>query len=159
MRKFFRTALPIAIAPLALPSAAHAFSPAGALRTHRRQPGVALTRTGLAESRSLSPRTFSEAGRERDAERLRLRQVKANVSSPQVIQIAGSDPGIMAQCARHNAELGADAVPDQRTDAPSNTAADERSQHAFEHPQTAEEYSHIDHGRSQAADEGSTIAL
>ena len=45
-----------------------------------------------------------------EKERLRLRQVKANVSSPQVIQIAGSDPGIMAQCARHNAELGADAI-------------------------------------------------
>ena len=45
-----------------------------------------------------------------EKERLRLRQVKAEVSSPQVIQIAGSDPGIMAQCARHNAELGADAI-------------------------------------------------
>ncbi len=45
-----------------------------------------------------------------EKERHRLRQIRADVSGPQVIQIAGSDPAIMALAARRNAELGADAI-------------------------------------------------
>lgn len=45
-----------------------------------------------------------------EKERHRLRRIKADVGSPQVIQIAGSDPAIMAQAALRNAEMGADAI-------------------------------------------------
>jgi len=55
----------------------HAFAP-GALRTHRGRSGVALTRPGLAESRSLSHRTFGgEAGRGQEVARLGLRGGRA----------------------------------------------------------------------------------
>lgn len=43
-------------------------------------------------------------------ERNRLKQVKPRISSPQVVQIAGSDPALMAQAARLNEALGADAI-------------------------------------------------
>jgi tRNA-dihydrouridine synthase B len=45
-----------------------------------------------------------------EKERHRLRRIRAEVGSPQVIQIAGSDPAIMAMAARRNAEMGADAI-------------------------------------------------
>ena len=45
-----------------------------------------------------------------EKERHKLRLIRAEVSGPQVIQIAGSDPAIMAQAARRNAEMGADAI-------------------------------------------------
>lgn len=45
-----------------------------------------------------------------EKERHRLRRIRAEVGSPQVIQIAGSDPTIMALAAQRNAELGADAI-------------------------------------------------
>lgn len=43
-------------------------------------------------------------------ERNRLKQIKPLIESPQVVQIAGSDPEIMAQGAQLNVELGADAI-------------------------------------------------
>lgn len=43
-------------------------------------------------------------------ERNRLKQVKPRISSPQVVQIAGSDPALMAQAASLNVALGADAI-------------------------------------------------
>ncbi len=43
-------------------------------------------------------------------ERNRLKQVKPRISSPHVVQIAGSDPALMAQAARLNEALGADAI-------------------------------------------------
>ena len=43
-------------------------------------------------------------------ERNRLKQVKPRINSPQVVQIAGSDPALMAQAARLNEALGADAI-------------------------------------------------
>lgn len=43
-------------------------------------------------------------------ERNRLKQVKPRISSPQVVQIAGSDPVLMAQAAQLNVALGADAI-------------------------------------------------
>ncbi len=43
-------------------------------------------------------------------ERNRLKQVKPRISSPQVVQIAGSDPTQMAQAASMNVALGADAI-------------------------------------------------
>lgn len=43
-------------------------------------------------------------------ERNRLKQVKPRISSPQVVQIAGADAALMAEAARLNVELGADAI-------------------------------------------------
>jgi len=43
-------------------------------------------------------------------ERNRLKQVKPIIESPHVIQIAGSEPEMMAEAARLNVELGADAI-------------------------------------------------
>lgn len=43
-------------------------------------------------------------------ERNRLKQVKPRISSPQVVQIAGSDPVLMAHAASLNVERGADAI-------------------------------------------------
>jgi tRNA-dihydrouridine synthase B len=43
-------------------------------------------------------------------ERNRLKQVKPIIKSPHVIQIAGSEPEMMAEAARLNVELGADAI-------------------------------------------------
>lgn len=43
-------------------------------------------------------------------ERNRLKQIKPKLIGPQVVQIAGSDPALMAQAARLNMELGADAI-------------------------------------------------
>lgn len=43
-------------------------------------------------------------------ERNRLKQVKPQIKSPQVVQIAGSDPHIMAQGAALNVDMGADAI-------------------------------------------------
>lgn len=43
-------------------------------------------------------------------ERNRLKQIKPRISSPQVVQIAGSDPALMAQAANMNEALGADAI-------------------------------------------------
>ncbi len=43
-------------------------------------------------------------------ERNRLRQVKPQIKSPQVVQIAGSDPAIMAEGAALNVDMGADAI-------------------------------------------------
>jgi len=43
-------------------------------------------------------------------ERNRLKRVKPKSSGPHVVQIAGSDPELMAQAAIQNAELGADAI-------------------------------------------------
>ena len=43
-------------------------------------------------------------------ERNRLKQVKPQIKSPQVVQIAGSDPAIMAEGAALNVDMGADAI-------------------------------------------------
>lgn len=43
-------------------------------------------------------------------ERNRLKQVKPIIESPHVVQIAGAEPEMMAQAARLNVELGADAI-------------------------------------------------
>ena len=43
-------------------------------------------------------------------ERNRLKQVKPRISGPQVVQIAGSDPALMAEAAKLNVALGADAI-------------------------------------------------
>ena len=43
-------------------------------------------------------------------ERNRLKQVKPQVDGPMVVQIAGSDPVLMADAARLNARFGADAI-------------------------------------------------
>jgi tRNA-dihydrouridine synthase B len=43
-------------------------------------------------------------------ERNRLKQIKPQIKSPQVVQIAGSDPAIMAQGAALNVDMGADAI-------------------------------------------------
>ncbi len=43
-------------------------------------------------------------------ERNRLKRVKAKISGPHVVQIAGSDPAMMAMAASKNAALGADAI-------------------------------------------------
>lgn len=42
--------------------------------------------------------------------RNRLKQVRPNISGPQVVQIAGSDPAMMSEAARLNVALGADAI-------------------------------------------------
>ena len=43
-------------------------------------------------------------------ERNRLKRVKPKILGPHVVQIAGSDPELMAQAAAANAELGADGI-------------------------------------------------
>jgi tRNA-dihydrouridine synthase B len=43
-------------------------------------------------------------------ERNRLKQVRPNISGPHVVQIAGSEAAQMAEAARLNAALGADAI-------------------------------------------------
>lgn len=43
-------------------------------------------------------------------ERNTLKQIKPKISGPQVVQIAGSDPVLMADAARANADRGADAI-------------------------------------------------
>ncbi len=43
-------------------------------------------------------------------ERNRLKRIRPNSSGPHVVQIAGSDPELMAQAAALNAQLGADAI-------------------------------------------------
>ncbi len=43
-------------------------------------------------------------------DRNRLKRIKPKNSSPHVVQIAGSDPELMAQAAALNAELGADSI-------------------------------------------------
>lgn len=43
-------------------------------------------------------------------ERNRLKQVRPRISGPQVVQIAGSDPALMAEAAKLNVALGADAI-------------------------------------------------
>lgn len=43
-------------------------------------------------------------------ERNRLKRIKPKTKGPHVVQIAGSDPGLMAQAAAVNAELGADGI-------------------------------------------------
>jgi len=43
-------------------------------------------------------------------ERNRLKRIKPKSSGPHVVQIAGSDPELMAQAAAMNAELGADSI-------------------------------------------------
>ena len=43
-------------------------------------------------------------------ERNRLKQVKPRIAGPQVVQIAGSDPQMMAEAAQLNAERGATAI-------------------------------------------------
>lgn len=43
-------------------------------------------------------------------ERNRLKQVKPVLESPHVVQIAGSEPQMMAEAARRNIEMGADAI-------------------------------------------------
>jgi tRNA-dihydrouridine synthase B len=43
-------------------------------------------------------------------ERNRLKQVKPQIKSPQVVQIAGADPAIMADGAALNVDMGADAI-------------------------------------------------
>lgn len=43
-------------------------------------------------------------------ERNRLKQIKPVIESPHVVQIAGSEPEMMAQAAALNAEMGADAI-------------------------------------------------
>lgn len=43
-------------------------------------------------------------------ERNRLKQIKPKISGPQVVQIAGSHPKLMAEAAQLNANLGADAI-------------------------------------------------
>lgn len=43
-------------------------------------------------------------------ERNRLKRIRPNSSGPHVVQIAGSDPELMAQAAVLNAELGADSI-------------------------------------------------
>ena len=42
--------------------------------------------------------------------RNRLKQVRPNITGPQVVQIAGSDPKMMSEAAQLNAALGADAI-------------------------------------------------
>ncbi|MCH2355708.1 MAG: tRNA-dihydrouridine synthase, partial [Pseudomonadales bacterium] len=43
-------------------------------------------------------------------ERNRLKQIKPRIAGPQVVQIAGSDPKLMATADRANASRGADAI-------------------------------------------------
>ena len=43
-------------------------------------------------------------------EKNRLKQIKPRIAGPQVVQIAGSDPKLMAAAARANASRGADAI-------------------------------------------------
>ncbi len=43
-------------------------------------------------------------------ERNRLKQARPDIASPQVIQIAGSDPALMSEAARLNVAMGADAI-------------------------------------------------
>ncbi|MCB1671447.1 MAG: tRNA dihydrouridine synthase DusB [Gammaproteobacteria bacterium] len=44
------------------------------------------------------------------SEKNRLRQVKPDISGPQVVQIAGSDPGLMSEAAILNVAMGADVI-------------------------------------------------
>ena len=45
-----------------------------------------------------------------DSDKNRLRQVKPAVQGPQVVQIAGSDPGLMSEAAILNVAMGADVI-------------------------------------------------
>ena len=44
------------------------------------------------------------------SEKNRLRQVKPNIQGPQMVQIAGSDPGLMSEAAILNVAMGADII-------------------------------------------------